>query len=403
MLLLKNIKELIGIDQNVFDYQRLDKLEDAWLLIEGEKIAAFGSMNNALPEAQEVIDVAQGSVLPAWCDSHTHLVFAGSRENEFVDRIKGLSYEEIAERGGGILNSAKKLADTSFEDLYHSAKKKLKQLASLGTGLVEIKSGYGLSVEAELKILRVAQALKEDSLVEIKTTFLGAHAIPMAYRSDRRGYLDLIIKEMLPTIAKEGLADYIDVFCEKVAFSPDETDEILKAGLEFGLKPKIHTNQFNSMGGIEVAIANGAISVDHLEVLNDEEIRKLSNSNVIPTLLPSAPFFLGDAFPPARKMIAAGLQPALASDYNPGSSPSYNMNLVISLACIKMKMSPEEAINAATIMGAKALEMEADYGSIKRGKMANLIVTEPIPSVNYLPYHFGEAPISSIFLKGKLI
>ena len=403
MLLIKNIKGLAGIEQEVFDYSQIEILEDAWLLIEDQKIHSFGKMSEAVPDAAEIIDANQGFVLPAWCDSHTHLVFAGSREKEFVDRINGLSYQEIAQRGGGILNSARRLEQSSFDELLAKAKNRLKQAAGLGTGLIEIKSGYGLSLESELKILEVVKALKQNEHVEIKATFLGAHAIPNKFKDDRRGYIKLIIEEMLPEIASRGLADYIDVFCEKVAFSPDETDEILKAGLQYGLKPKIHTNQFNSMGGIQTAIENGALSVDHLEVLNKEEIALLKDSSVIPTLLPSAPFFLGDEFPPAREMIKAGLEPALATDFNPGSSPSYNMNLVISLACIKMKMKPAEAINAATKIGARALEMEASYGSIKPGKIASLIITDPIPSIDYLPYHFGHAPISSVILKGILI
>lgn len=403
MLLVKNIAAIAGIDQEEENYQDLNLFKNAWLLIEDEKIHSYGAMEDGLPIADEIIDAKNGYVLPAWCDSHTHLVFAGSREKEFEDRLNGLSYQEIAERGGGILNSAQRLNETSYESLLIQSKNRLVEAAKLGTGLIEIKSGYGLSVASELKILKVIKALKEESLVEIKASFLGAHAIPISYKNNRNGYIDLIINEMLPRIAEEKLADYIDVFCEKVAFSPEETDRILKAGNKYGLKPKIHTNQFNSMGGIEVAIKNKAISVDHLEVLNDEEIKLLSQSNVIPTLLPSAPFFLGDEFPPARKMIASGLKPALASDFNPGSSPSFNMNFVIALACIKMKMKPKEAINAATIYGAKALEMEHLYGSIKTGKMASLIITHPISSLSFIPYNFGQSSICSVILKGKLI
>jgi imidazolonepropionase len=360
-------------------------------------------MENCPENAAQKIDATGKMVLPTWCDSHTHIVFAGSREAEFLDKIKGVPYEEIARKGGGILNSANRLQNTSEDELFEAAWKRLDEVASFGTGAIEIKSGYGLTTEAELKILRVIRRLKEKSLLEIKATFLGAHTFPMSYRDNRQGYIALIIKEMLPQIAAENLADYIDVFCEKVAFSVAETEQIIEAGLKYGLKPKIHTNQFNCMGGIEASVKYGAISVDHLEVLTDEEIAVLQKSDTIATLLPSAPFFLNDAFPPARKILDAGIAVALASDYNPGSSPSGNMQFVLSLACIKMKMTPEEAINAATLNGAAAMELSQNYGSIQRGKIANLLITKEIPSIHFLPYAFGSQLVESVILKGKKI
>ncbi len=378
-------------------------IEDAFLIINDlGRIDAFGSMDKC-PTAsfEEVVDATGRYVLPCWCDSHTHLVFAGSREGEFVDRIHGLSYQEIAQRGGGILNSAKKLQETSESHLLEMAESRLKEIQTFGTSAVEIKSGYGLTPESELKILRVIRKLKEKSNMLIKATFLGAHAIPAHFKSDREGYIKQIIEVMLPQIADEGLADYIDVFCEKVAFSPTETERIIQAGAQYGLKAKIHTNQFNCMGGIQVSVANNAISVDHLEVVNDEEIECLKSSQTIPCLLPSAPFFLNDHYPPARKIIDAGLPVALATDYNPGSTPSGNMPFVLSLACIKMKMTPEEAINAATIMGAKAMEVENQTGSITIGKRADLFITKPIPSLAYIPYSFGSHLIDQVFINGK--
>ena len=404
MLLIKNIGKIVrAIPSKDYkeSYQELPYLDDAWILIEKELIHSMGTMDKDLPNAEEIIDAKGRYVFPSWCDSHTHLVFAGSRELEFEDRIRGLSYQEIAMRGGGILNSAKRLQQTSFEDLLAQAKIRLSEVAKMGTGLIEMKSGYGLNTLAELKILRVIKELKKTSLVEIKSTFLGAHAIPLEYKEDRAGYIKLIIEDMLPKIAEEKLADYIDVFCEKVAFTTQETTAIIQAGKKYGLKAKIHTNQFYSLGGIELAIENDALSVDHLEVMTDEEIKLLANSKVIPTLLPSAPFFLNDPYPPARKMIDAGLKPALATDYNPGSSPSGNMNLAISLACVKMRMLPAEAINAATLYGAKALEMDDKFGSIKVGGMASLFISKPIPSIAFLPYSFGQHSVEGVVLKGK--
>ena len=406
-ILIYNIKQLFQVEKekrNIIKgeaMQQLPNIENAWLLIENQRIIDFGEMQNCPENAATRIDASGKMVLPTWCDSHTHVVFAGSREAEFLDKIKGVPYEEIARRGGGILNSANRLQSTSEEELFESAWKRLEEVTSFGTGAIEIKSGYGLTTDAELKILRVIKKLKAKSLLEIKATFLGAHTFPMAFRENRQGYISLIINEMLPKIADENLADYIDVFCEKVAFSVAETEQIIEAGLKYGLKPKIHTNQFNSMGGIEMSIKHNAISVDHLEVLNDEEIAVLQKSNTIATLLPSAPFFLNDGFPPARKILDAGIPVALASDYNPGSSPSGNMSFVIALACIKMKMTPEEAINAATLNGAAAMELQENYGSIAKGKIANILITKEIPSINFLPYAFGSQLIEKIILKGK--
>ncbi len=407
-LLIKNIKQLFQVEKEKKNtikglaMQALLSMENAWLLIDNQRIVGFGTMDSCPENAIEIIDATGKMVLPTWCDSHTHIVFAGSRENEFLDKIKGVPYEEIARRGGGILNSARRLQNTSEEELFDAAWQRLEEIASFGTGAVEIKSGYGLSVESELKILRVVKKLKEKSPLHIKATFLGAHTFPAEYKENHQGYIDLIINEMLPKIAAENLADYIDVFCEKVAFSPSETEQIIVAGAKYGLKAKIHTNQFNSMGGIELSVKHKAISVDHLEVLNDDEINILKNSDTIATLLPSAPFFLNDGFPPARKILNADIPVALASDYNPGSSPSGNMQLVVSLACIKMKMTPEEAINAATFNGAAAMELQDELGSIAIGKIANVMITKAIPSLAFLPYSFGSQSIETVILKGKV-
>lgn len=378
----------------------LPVIDDAFLLIENERIAGFGPMSEAPERADTLIDASGRMVFPSWCDSHTHLVFAGSRETEFVDRIQGLTYEEIARRGGGILNSARRLNDTPEEVLLEQALGRLQEVQGYGTGAIEIKSGYGLSVEGELKMLRVIRELKKHTKMAIKATFLGAHALPPAYRENREGYLRLIEAEMLPKIADEGLADYIDVFCEKNFFSPQETERLILAGQRFGLKAKIHTNQFNCLGGIETSVRHGAISVDHLEVLTDAEIECLLSGNTMPTLLPGAPFFLNDHYPPARRMIEAGLPVALATDYNPGSSPSGKMAFAVTLACVKMRMTPEEAINAATINGAAAMELQHTHGSIEVGKAANFFITKPIPSLAYLPYAFGSDLIEQVFLSG---
>ena len=404
-VLFRNIKELVGVSTTPrstalrgSEMATLQTISNAYLLVENGRIADFGSMDNCPDRAEEVIDASGKMIFPTWCDSHTHLVFAGSREGEFEDRIRGLSYQEIAQRGGGILNSAARLQTTSEEALLEAAWQRLEEVKSYGTGVIEIKSGYGLTVESELKMLRVIRRLQERSKMRIKATFLGAHALPLQYKDNREAYIQLIIKEMLPNIAAEGLADYIDVFCEKVAFSVAETLQIMEAGAKYGLKPKIHTNQFYCMGGIQASVAAGAVSVDHLEVVNEEEIACLQQSDTIATLLPSAPFFINDHYPPARKLLEANLPVALATDYNPGSTPSGRMPFVLSLACIKMKMTPAEAINAATFNGACALELQQEYGSIAKGKVASFFMTKPIPSIAYLPYSFGSDLIERVFI-----
>ena len=406
--LFKNIKTLVQAETSPrrvvkgTDMAQLPLIDNAWLLIENDKIHSFGEMSACPTNADQEIDISGKMIFPCWCDSHTHLVFAGSREAEFVDRIKGLSYEEIARRGGGILNSAKLLQVTSEEDLVAQAYARLLEIQGFGTGAVEIKSGYGLTLDAELKMLRVIRRLRDQSDLTIKATFLGAHALPLAYRDHREGYINLVINEMLPKIADEGLADYIDVFCEKNFYTVAETERIIEAGAKYGLKAKIHTNQFNSLGCIEVCVKHDAVSVDHLEVLTDKEIEVLLKSDTMPTLLPSAPFFINDEhYPPARKMLEAGLPVALATDYNPGSTPSGRMPFVLSLACIKLRMTPEETINAATINGARAMELEATHGSIAPGKTANLFITKPMSSIAYLPYAFGSDLIEQVFIKGN--
>jgi imidazolonepropionase len=374
-------------------------IENAWLLIVHGRIADWGTKENCPDRADEIIDAAGGFVLPAFVDSHTHLVFAAPREQEFVQRIQGMSYQEIAQKGGGILNSARRLSTCSEEQLLEDAFARLQEVISYGTGAIEIKSGYGLSVESELKMLRVIRRLKEISPIPIKASFLGAHAMPMEYKENRNAYIHQLLDEMLPRIADEDLADYIDVFCEKGFYSTEETDLILNVGAKYGLKPKIHCNQFNSMGGIETAIKYNAVSVDHLEVLNDKEIEALANSKTIATLLPTAPFFLNDDhFPPARKLVESKVAIALASDFNPGTSPSGNMQFVLSLACIKLRLTPEEAFNAATINAAYALEMEGELGSISKGKKANLMITVPMPSLAFMPYYFGVNLVKRMIL-----
>ena len=402
-----NIKELIQVrDKSVEkvsgkDMSILPTIKNAFMMIENEIIINFGPMEKlGNTKADSIIDVTGRLILPTWSDSHTHLVFADTREEEFVDRINGLSYEQIAQRGGGILNSATKLQNKPEEELYNDAAKRLEELIKSGTGSIEIKSGYGLTLESELKMLRVIKKLKENFPLPIKATFLGAHAIPNLFKEKREAYIKLIIDEMLPVIAAEKLADYIDVFCEKGYYTPEETNQILKAGLQYGLIPKIHVNQFNSIGGIKVGIENNALSLDHLEVLTNEDLAHLKDSDTIPVSLPSCSFFLGIPYTNARKIMEANVPLALASDYNPGSTPSGNMNFVVSLACIKMKMTPEEAINAATINGAYALNLSHKVGSISKGKLANFIITKPIKSYSYIPYSFTNNCIENIFLKG---
>ena len=411
-ILIKNIKSLYGIhDPSVQkvcgeDMAKLPAIEDAWLAIDDGRIADYGSMNN-FPGIEdwrllEVIDATGKFVLPAWCDSHTHLVFAGSREGEFVDKINGLSYEEIAKRGGGILNSAALLQTTDEETLFQSAHHRLMEVVRFGTGAIEIKSGYGLSLEGELKMLRVIKRLKEASPIHIKATFLGAHAFPIEYKSNKDAYVDLVVKEMLPAVSAESLADYVDVFCDRGFFDVEQTEKILEAAAKYGLKPKIHANELDYSGGIQVGVKHRAVSVDHLEYTADDEIEELLNSSTMPTLLPSTAFFLGFDYPPARKMINSGLPVALASDYNPGSSPSGRMSFVVSLACIKLRMLPEEAINAATLNGAYAMELQQETGSIARGKKANVIITKEIPSLAYLPYRFANDYIDRVIVGGKI-
>ncbi len=412
-LFIKNIKELIQVeDQPVkmkkgSDMSSLKTIQNAWLAIEDGIIVGYGSMSDwpGITDWRdlEVIDAAGKMVFPSWCDSHTHLVFAAPREGEFVDRINGLTYEEIAAKGGGILNSAKKLASASEDQLFEDAKKRLDSVIRMGTGAIEIKSGYGLSIDAELKMLRVIKRLKQNSPATIKANFLGAHAIPTEYKTNREAYIDQIINDMLPIVAEEELAEFIDVFCETNYYTPEETDRILEAGHKYGLTPKIHVNQFTAIGGVQVGVKHNALSVDHLEVMRDEDIKALADSSTMPTALPSCSFFLGIPYAPAKEMIRAGLPVALASDYNPGSTPSGNMNFVVALACIRMKMTPEEAINAATINSAYAMGVENQLGSIAIGKKANLYITKEMSSYSYLPYSFGENLVDTVILNGQVI
>ena len=409
-ILIINIKELIQVrDQNTLkvsgkDMQHLPTIKNAFLLIKNGEISDFGRMESCKNMvADKTIDATDKLVLPTWCDSHTHIVYAGNREQEFVDRINGLSYTEIANRGGGILNSAKTLQNTSEDDLYNQSVERVKSIIKFGTGAIEIKSGYGLTLESELKMLRIIKRIKEHFPIKIKATFLGAHAFPEAYLNNKKGYIDLIINEMLPKIAEENLADFIDVFCEEGYFSLEDTETILSAGKQYGLIPKIHVNQFNAFGGVAMGVKHNALSVDHLEELTQEDINVLIGSETMPVALPSCSFFLSIPYTPARRIINSGLPLALATDYNPGSTPSGNMNFVVSTACIKMKMTPEEAINAATLNGAYAMGISEEYGSITKGKKANLIITKPIPSYNYLPYSFGENNIETVIIKGTII
>ncbi|MCK8140928.1 imidazolonepropionase [Flavobacterium sp. I-SCBP12n] len=408
--LITNIKELLQVRAisvakvSGAEMAILPTIKNAYLVIKDNFIADFGSMNDVPKiDTDKIIDATGKIVLPSWCDSHTHIVYAGNREQEFVDRINGLTYEEIANRGGGILNSAKKLNETSEEEIYQQSKARLEEVMRLGTGAVEIKSGYGLTVEGELKMLRVIQQLAQNYSITIKATFLGAHAIPTAYKENRKGYIDCMLNEMLPEIAKNKLADFIDVFCETGYFTVAETEAIMEAGIKLGLKPKIHVNQFNSIGGIQAGVKYQALSVDHLEVMTKEDIMALKNTETMPVALPSCSYFLSIPYTPAREMIAQGLPIALATDYNPGSTPSGNMNFVVAKACIKMRMTPEEAINAATINGAYAMGISETHGTITIGKKANLIITKPIPSYYQLPYAFGSNLIETIIIEGEIL
>ena len=409
-MLIKNIKSLVQVRDASHEQMikgeamgNLPTIDNAFLLIENERIADFGTMNDCPKYVGEIIDATGKMVFPTWCDSHTHLVFAGSREQEFVDRINGLTYEEITERGGGIHNSAKRLQLVTEDELYESAMTRLHEVRGFGTGAIEIKSGYGLTTESEMKMLRVAKRIKENTKMSVKTTFLGAHAIPLAYKDNRGAYVDLVIDEMLPKVVAEGLADYCDVFCEKGFFTMEETDKIIKAAAKYGIKSKIHANELYISGGVQVGVANQSISVDHLECMGDEEIEVLKDTFTMPTILPSTAFFLGLEYAPARKMIDAGLPVALASDYNPGSTPSGRMSFVLSLACLKMNMTPEEAINAATLNSAYAMELSDEVGSITKGKLANVFITKPMPSIAFLPYAFGSDLVETVILRGEKV
>lgn len=408
---IKNIKGLAGLSdpRKPLRGAQLGEMQvagDAWLLIKNDRIHAHGKMSappSGMPEPDEVIDATGRFVLPAWCDSHTHLVFAASREAEFVDKIKGLSYADIAAKGGGILNSARRLQQATEDELFELAWQRLQELMQLGTGAIEIKSGYGLSLEAELKMLRVIRRIKEKAPIPVKATFLGAHAYPENYRDNHEGYIRLLLDEMLPAVAAESLADYIDVFCEKGFFSYEDTISICEAGAKYGLKAKIHANQLNLSGGVQAGVKTGAVSVDHLETMDEETIKLLASSDTIGTLLPTAAFFLRMAYQPARQLIDAGCAVALASDFNPGSSPSGNMNFVVALSCIQMKMLPTEAINAATINGAFAMESQTEVGSLTPGKKANVIITRPMPSLEYFSYAFGTNLVEKVMLSGNFI
>lgn len=407
-LLVKNIGTIVGIDESRRTrvagkaMSEIATIDNAWLLTDGTRIKDYGSMSE-LPQPPdcETIDAEGGWLFPSFCDSHTHIVYAGSREQEFLDKINGLSYEEIAKRGGGILNSADRLHATSQEELYSQAMERIGEIAAMGTGLVEIKSGYGLTLEDELKILRVIRRIKEESPIEVRSTFLGAHAVGRAFKGRQSEYVEHVCKEMIPAVAAEGLADYVDVFCDRGFFTPEETAKIISCGAEYGMRAKIHANELAISGGVEVGVAHNALSVDHLESMGDEQIKRLQGSDTIPTMLPGCAFFLGIGYPPARKMIDAGLAVALASDYNPGTAPSGNMRFVTSLACIKMKMTPAEAINAATLNSACAMGESKDYGSITRGKIANFYITKPLPSLAFMPYAHQTPIIKEIILKGK--
>jgi imidazolonepropionase len=408
--LLINIKELLQVRENSIEMVSgkemnvLPLINDAFLLIENNVIAEFGKMEDCptISDAK-IIDATGKIVLPTWVDSHTHIVYAGNRVQEFVDRINGLSYEEIANRGGGILNSAKKLNETSENEIYEQSKLRLEEVMQQGTGAVEIKSGYGLTVEGELKMLRVIKKLKENYPIEIKATFLGAHAFPKEFKENHAGYIDLIINEMLPKIAEENLADYIDAFLETGYFSVEETIKIMEAGKKYGLPAKIHVNQFTAIEGIKACVENDALSVDHLEVVTDEDIAVLKSSTTMPVALPSCSYFITIPYTPARKMIDAGLPLAIATDFNPGTTPSGNMNFVVAAACIKMKMTPEEAMNAATINGAYAMGISKTHGSITKGKKANIIITKPLTSFYQLPYEFTSNLIDKVMIEGEFI
>ncbi|PKP29448.1 MAG: imidazolonepropionase [Bacteroidetes bacterium HGW-Bacteroidetes-17] len=407
-ILIENIKKLVQVEDQPRKFvagkamSKLPVMEDAWIMIEKDRIASFGKMDDQLRPAiaKKVIDATGKMVFPAFCDSHTHLVYPASREIEYVDKIKGLSYEEIAKRGGGILNSARKMQEISESELFDSAMKHLDEMMYLGTGAVEIKSGYGLNTESEMKMLRVIRRLKESHPITIKSTFLGAHAVPTEYKGKQSDYVDLVINEMIPRVASEELADYVDVFCDRGFFTVEDTDRILNAAMKYGLRPKIHANELDYSGGIQVGVKYNALSVDHLEYTGDAEIKVLLNTETMPTVLPGAAFFLGMVYAPVRKMIDAGLPVALASDFNPGSSPSGNMQLILSMASILYKMIPEEAINATTLNSAYAMGVEEEQGTIAVGKKANLFISKEIPSIEFMPYAYGSNKVETIIING---
>ena len=409
-LLIKNIKKLIQCrteDESYVsgkDMSSLPSVDNAFLYIENDKIIDFGEMQDCLySNVEEVYDAKGSMVLPSWCDSHTHIVYAGDRSSEFMDRIRGLTYQEIAEKGGGILNSAKLLSNTPVEEIYNQSIRRVNDVIKQGTGAIEIKTGYGLNYESELKMLEVIQEIRKNTKLQVKSTFLGAHAYPKDYKENKEGYLDIILNKMLPDFKKRNLIDFIDVFCEEGYFSKEDTERIIIEGEKYDIPAKIHVNQFNSIGGIEVAVKNKALSVDHLEVLSEIDLNILKQGNTMPVVLPICSFFLGIDYAPARKIIDAGLPLAIASDFNPGSSPSGNMNLVISTACTKMKITSEEAINAATINGAYAMKLSDKVGSITKGKLANLIITKPINSIDEIPYRLGNDNIRDLILNGEKI
>ena len=413
-MLIVNIKELVGIEEQGRLLKRgkemaeTGRIKNAFLLIKGKRIADYGPMDSDacrkyLAENQRVNDVKGSVVMPAFCDSHTHLVYANSREMEFVDKIRGLSYEEIAKRGGGILNSAKATAAASEDELYDMAQQRLDEVMRMGTGAIEIKSGYGLTTESELKLLRVIRRLKENSPVLIKSNFLGAHGIPMEYRGHQEDYVDLVINEMIPLVAAEDLADFIDVFCDQGFFTVEDTERILMAGIKYGMRPKIHANEMAISGGVQVGVKYGAISVDHLEQMGDEEIECLKDSETMPTILPGCAFFLNLPLSPARKMIEAGLPVAMASDFNPGTSPSGNMQLILPMACIRYRLTPEEALNATTLNTAYAMGVSDEVGSITKGKLANLIITQPMTQLEFMPYYYGANKVAKMILNGKFV
>ena len=407
--LIYNIATLGGIDRKGRlrlqgkEMAQFETLDNAYLLIKDGRIADFGSMESLPQLAADVkrVDAEGGTVMPSFCDSHTHIVNAGSRENEFVDKINGLSYAEIAKRGGGILNSADKLHEMSEDELFDQSMKRVREVMLKGTGCVEIKSGYGLNTKDELKMLRVIQRIKQTSPLKVVSNFLGAHAVGRAYAGRQSAYVDLVVNEMIPAVAAEGLADFVDVFCDEGFFTPEETGRILQAGTKYGMRGKIHGQELAPSGGVEVALKHNALSVDHLESMTDEDIAMMIGTETSPTALPGTSFFLNIPFAPVRKMISAGLGPAIASDYNPGSTPSGDMKFVVSLACIKMRLLPEEALNAATINGAYAMGLSADYGSIAIGKVANFYITHPIPSIAFIPYAYTTPVIREVYLSGE--